>query len=923
MSSFLSVDDALSSSRHGNGSVTLASDGPIGTEPASYVIPLLLVPNGTTSNTPLSFTTTLASIERSMSFAPSTSDSRFERFTPQTALPSPSTNCSYLDLAASTYVTTTGATIFPYDNTCYSIATSLDYGGCDVASMLHRLNMISFGIHLASIDGSVEVPMATAPGSVYTWTEYVTSTFEIAGQKYAESSPQSTLRSTSVGPYTYEDLYAMMVSEWPAYTEQPLHSGYHCTTRCGQCTIKNLPVLGVERVRLMYWPTKSATNMRKITAPSREPVSVVSSGTTFISPYAYLSFASLSAVNSCGLVGKSYNNVLVTLTDSAVVSSIAWTTARNELFWSLFSTDVEVQTFGPASFNYADLEWPYPPKAYSRQQVCANAAGLNVTWCDVITSPYEPTLVIPSEVKTVDPLWADCGYYRYGVQDPPYALTSINAAAMPKTIVVASPTPISAQPAGIVKPSTVTPTAESPRQTVKPAQPAPPEPNQNSNPGNTGSGPETWPSPHIHITLGTKTFTASSKGQLQFGSTIIRAGDPPVTSAGQIIHVASDGTVWGGPLSHASIIGNIGNPREPRWTPTPTAWILPRPVMTVGGMTLTRVGASAMLAGNELLTNGGMAVVSGTTMRLGKSGTTMMIGNRLYGIGIQKSSNRPSKPYHAMPTPHALTFGDATYTMNAQGAYAIDGQTLSAGAKITVAGTPISVAPDGAFAVVGPSTHSLLPLTTSTNENHQLAFQDTTYTADLYGDFTIDGQTLRPGRQITVSGTVISFASDGSYAIIGGSAQLLSPAPASTASLKVLHFAGKTYTADAHGDFLINGRTLHPGDMLTVSGTVVSLASDDAFVVIGGSTQWLDPQTTTATSSADGEGGGSGADGVGGLIMSGFRDGSGGGGGPTASGGQEVFFQGVAASSRSFGMTFGGWIWGMGIVGIVMVVGML
>lgn len=87
----------------------------------------------------------------------------------------------------------------------------------------------------------------------------------------------------------------------------------------------------------------------------------------------------------------------------------------------------------------------------------------------------------------------------------------------------------------------------------------------------------------------------------------------------------------------------------------------------------------------------------------------------------------------------------------------------------------------------------------------------------------------------------------------------------------VITFDGSIYTADVSSDFFINGQTLSPGNVMTISGTPISYASGGTDVVVGKSTEDV---------------------GIGRLIMSGF----GSGGGPTSTG--IVAFTGDAMEER-------------------------
>lgn len=117
-----------------------------------------------------------------------------------------------------------------------------------------------------------------------------------------------------------------------------------------------------------------------------------------------------------------------------------------------------------------------------------------------------------------------------------------------------------------------------------------------------------------------------------------------------------------------------------------------------------------------------------------------------------------------------------------------------------------------------------------TNFPDALTFAGQTYTADSRnGAFVIGGQTVPPGRAITVAGTRIALVPTAAYAVGGTSTIPLH------GNLQILiTFAGSTYTATS-GSFMIGSQTLTPEGAITVSGTRISLSPVPAtpYVVIG------------------------------------------------------------------------------------------
>ena len=150
-----------------------------------------------------------------------------------------------------------------------------------------------------------------------------------------------------------------------------------------------------------------------------------------------------------------------------------------------------------------------------------------------------------------------------------------------------------------------------------------------------------------------------------------------------------------------------------------------------------------------------------------------------------------------------LTFRGSRYIANACSAFSIGNQILEPGGAITIPNTPISLVPDGTIAVVGTNS-PLLASIPSSAQAPVLTLNAISYTADEFSAFTIEGQTLTPGGSIIVSGTQISLEDGGTFAAVGTSIQLLTPAEPAT-KVSMLKFEGTTYTADASSAFSIDG----------------------------------------------------------------------------------------------------------------------
>ena len=260
-------------------------------------------------------------------------------------------------------------------------------------------------------------------------------------------------------------------------------------------------------------------------------------------------------------------------------------------------------------------------------------------------------------------------------------------------------------------------------------------------------------------------------------------------------------------------------------TAAPVAGVQPEPVLTFGGSTYTaRPGSHDFVIDGQTLTQGGEIAVSGVVISY-PSSSYIVVGSSTQRLEAARTAE--------------LTFDGSTFTADAHGDFIVDGQTLTPGGVITVDGTAISYAADGAEAVVGSETQYL-----ATNTDHgdtitfegSITFESSTHTANAASDFVIAGQILKPGSVITVDGTAISYVAAGAEVVVGSETQYL----ATNADHGVIiTFEGSMYTANAAGDFVIAGQILKPGSVITVDDTAISYAVDDVDTVVGSETQYL------------------------------------------------------------------------------------
>ena len=324
------------------------------------------------------------------------------------------------------------------------------------------------------------------------------------------------------------------------------------------------------------------------------------------------------------------------------------------------------------------------------------------------------------------------------------------------------------------------------------------------------------------ITIDGSTLTANSASHFEIGSqTLVPGGAAITNSAGQTVSLAAGGS---------SVV--VDGQTQPVSQQVAT----PAPVITIGNSRITANSQSQFVVGSQTLAAGASAItVSNQVISLASSGNAVVFGQRTQAI------NAPSQ-FVAKQAP-ILTLGQSTFTANSKSEYFVAGQTLHAGSPaIVVSGSTISLAPSAAAVVVNGKTASLTPHSIlATVAAPVITIGPSAVTAAPNGEYVVAGQTLSAGGSaITVSGTRISLGSDASDLVVGSSTHHLSPQVLElTTQAPVLTVGNAHISAVAPSEYVYGGKTFEAGDMMTISGTIVSLAADDSYVNIGGSTSLI------------------------------------------------------------------------------------
>jgi hypothetical protein len=267
----------------------------------------------------------------------------------------------------------------------------------------------------------------------------------------------------------------------------------------------------------------------------------------------------------------------------------------------------------------------------------------------------------------------------------------------------------------------------------------------------------------------------------------------------------------------------------------------------------TATGDGIILPGGGTLLPGSVTVIDGETISLAPSGTAIVVGG-ITSVLPQIQNRLP---------PPLLTVGTLTITGNAASQYFFAPQeTLTPGGAITVSGTVISLGSSADYLVVGGSTQPL-PAQTLSRPSALITPPPVTVGNGIYNpvpgsgtSYLIGGSLLTPGGVITVAGTTVSLALGASYLVVNGATTTLLSGPVIT-NPPLLTISTSIFTA-LPGDgttFVIDGQTLTPGGIITVSGTVISLSPSATALVFGSSgsatqTETLFPATRTSASTA-------------------------------------------------------------------------
>ncbi|KAK5726284.1 hypothetical protein LTR17_012904 [Elasticomyces elasticus] len=234
----------------------------------------------------------------------------------------------------------------------------------------------------------------------------------ITTTSYQHSREHSVMRWTNQPP-------SCTPSNWLSCTKGP---------DCRQCTVNG------GTVQLLFWPPevtsrsglkvpaasiRDGSNIAQITAavasPERAAQTAMLGNRTLTSPSVYISFETAFATNDCGqTLGQAYPGALLPLNPDSLFS------IQGQHDYFVATTDGHLSTFyQSAQFNFNDVTGLVQASAYTAQPSCFAAPH----GCYTIYPDYSPVLVLPPEIRGLDPAWKSCALDWHGAWDPPVALT--------------------------------------------------------------------------------------------------------------------------------------------------------------------------------------------------------------------------------------------------------------------------------------------------------------------------------------------------------------------------------------------------------------------------------------------------------------------------------------------------------------------
>lgn len=259
------------------------------------------------------------------------------------------------------------------------------------------------------------------------WHDLTQSLTVVDGYTYA-LGPVITTKTRTL-TFTFNDdkfeVVSTLVPRPPCRTPE-----FSCTQQ-SWCNTDACTVYG-GTVELLYWPaaattTASAGFTKNGTFSSpMAPVTAMYKNMTLTSPSVYLEYKTAYAVDGCSQkVGGHYPGALLALDPDDLYSI----DARLDYFivtTTIAHVEHTTSFYQHLKMDYSHLTGLPDGEAYQGMPMCV-ASG-----CGIITpSLFHPQLVLPTQIRGMDPAWASCGVDWRGSWDPPIALSKADSIVAP------------------------------------------------------------------------------------------------------------------------------------------------------------------------------------------------------------------------------------------------------------------------------------------------------------------------------------------------------------------------------------------------------------------------------------------------------------------------------------------------------------
>ncbi|KAH8730264.1 hypothetical protein GQ44DRAFT_723701 [Phaeosphaeriaceae sp. PMI808] len=549
---------------------------------------------------------------------------------------------------------------------------------------------------------------------------------------------------------------------------------------CSACSSTSCYFNGMFGMSLYYWPaTTSVSRDFCASEPVGGPVSshildinhtyipkttgqyAVVNDITMYEGNVYVSYYEPQVYDNCGKSVRrqqSGGNRVITIASEALYSIRKYPNALAPfpVKWDLV----------PWSVNFDDFNNPVPWSAYSGQQMCAMSYGTETSQrCSVVKpGEYHPYIMMPPQIRNLDPAWKSCRFDEYAAYDPPVALT-------PQSMFFSSQvTPTDAGDTHPVK----TPAAPGqpggggmPVITPRPGRPQKPNDDDRINdqmpslqppqgPVNGISTPtqgaEHIDAPRPEVTIGTSVVPVDPlTGLVIKPGVTIKPGEAPSIVDGTTFSIGSSNIV-------------LGNEKGTTTFAIPPA-ISKQPVITVGSsfLPIDSPGRVIIRPGVTLIRGEPAITIDGTTMSIGSSGVVII---------DHRGTSTVKVPAFNVATP-AITIGPSVVPFDSSGGLIIrPGHTLRPGdPPVAIDGTTYNIGPSGVVIIDYKGT-STIPFPMS---KEYITVGSQTFTL-VNGKLIMGPQlTLSGPGGIMVMGSTTIILKSGKVEIISGSATSVIP----------------------------------------------------------------------------------------------------------------------------------------------------